>query len=160
MGSQLPCGAADGCFDALIVQASRKEYHWTQLSPAKKTLWRDAAVQGWNAYVDSNPIQVLPMQESMQVRKDPARRQELDRILQPRSALTVKHDGLRTASHPLPIKVSSRIVVPGYKDKSNLEGNLRRDFSIGPRMAQHFLFSLAAFFPHWMLIAADVKAPF
>ena len=134
LGSQLPCGAADG--------------------------WRDATVQGWSAYVDNNALQVLSMQESMQVRKDLARRQELDRILQPRFVLTDKHYGLRTASHPLPIKASSRIVVPGYKDKSNLEGNLRRDFSIGSRMAQHFLFSLAAFFTHWMLIAADVKTPF
>ena len=74
--------------------------------------------------------------------------------------LTDKHYGLRTASHPLPIKASSHIVVPGYKDKSDLEGNLRSDASTGSWMAQHFLFSLAAFFTHWMLIAADVKAPF
>ena len=56
LGSQLPCGADDGGFDALTVQASRKEYHWTQLTPAKKALWRDAAVQGWKAYVDNNAI--------------------------------------------------------------------------------------------------------
>jgi len=74
--------------------------------------------------------------------------------------LTDKHYGLRTASHPLPIKASSHIVVPGYKDKSDLEGNLRSDASTGSWMAQHFLFSLAAFFTHWMLIAADVKSAF
>lgn len=51
-------------------------------------------------------------------------------------------------------------MVPGYLDKSNLEGHLRKDAPTGSRLAQHFLFSLAAFFTHWALLAADVKAAF
>ena len=157
LGSQLPCG---DCHHVLAVQAARKEYHWTQLSPAKKELWREAAIKGWNVYIDNNAIQVLSVAESQKIRKDLAKRNELDRILQPRFVLTDKHDGLRTESHPLPISASSRLVVPGFKDRSNLEGRLRRDAPTGSRMAQHLLFSIAAFFTHWMLIAADIKSAF
>ena len=78
----------------------------------------------------------------------------------PRFVLTDKHDGLRTASHPLPIKPSSRLVVPGLEDRSHLEGKLRRDAPTGSRLAQHFLSVIASFFTHWALISADVKAAF
>ena len=157
LGAQLPCG---DCHHVLAVQAARKEYHWTQMSPAKQQLWREAAIKGWNAYIDNNAIQVLSVAESQRGRKDLAKRQELDKILQPRFALTDKNDGLRTESHPLPIQASSRLVVPSSKDRSNLDGRLRRDAPTGPRIAQHILFSIAAFFTHWYLIAAGIKSAF
>ena len=142
-GLQFPCGSAG--HEALSVQAARKEYAWSQLSPAKKELWREAAVKGWSAYVDNEAVQVLSMEESAKVRKDLLRRGELDRIMQPRFVLTDKHDGLRTSSHPLPIKASSRLVVPGFKDKTNLEGNLHWDAHTGSRFAQHLLFLYGKF---------------
>ena len=157
---EIPFEMKEDAHEAFAVQASRKEYVWSQLNPEKKELWREAAVKGWNAYVENSAVKILSLEESKQVRKDLARRGELDLILQPRFVLTDKHDGLRTPSHPLPIKASSRLVVPGFKDKSNLDGLLRRDAPTGSRLAQHILFSLAAFFTHWSIISADIKAAF
>ena len=94
--------------ETFSVQASRKEYVWSQLSPEKKELWREAAIKGWNAYVENAAVKVLSVEESKKVRTDLARRGQLDLILQPRFVLTDMHDGLRTASHPLPMKASSR----------------------------------------------------
>ena len=130
------------------------------MTPERKKLWSEAAVKGWNAYVDNNAIQILSVEEFARVRKDLAKRGELDRILQPRFVLTDKHDGLRTPSHPLPVSASSRLVVPGFKDKSNLEGTLRRDAPTGSRLSQHLLFSVAAFHTWWRIISSDVKAAF
>jgi hypothetical protein len=158
LGKQLPSGQP--VQESNAVQAARKEYHWSQMSDEHKKLWGDAATTGWKAYVDNEAIKVLSMQESQAVRRDLGRRKELDRIMTPRFVMTDKHDGLRTASHPLPIKPSSRLVVPGYKDRSNLEGNLRRDAPTGSRLAQHFLFVVASFFTHWAIISSDVKAAF
>ena len=157
LGSQLPCG---DCHHVLAAPAARKEYHWTQLFPAKKELWREAAIKGWNVYTDNNAIQGLSVAESQKIRKGLAKRNQLDKILQPRFVLTDKHDGLRTESHPLPILASSRLVMPGFKDRSNLGGRLRREAPTGSRMARHILFSIAAFFTQWMLIAADIKSAF
>ena len=158
LGKQLPSGQP--VQESNAVQAARKEYHWSQMSDEHKKLWGDAATTGWKAYVDNEAIKVLSMQESQAVRRDLGRRKELDRIMTPRFVMTDKHDGLRTASLPLPIKPSSRLVVPGYKDRSNLEGNLRRDAPTGSRLAQHFLFVVASFFTHWAIISSDVKAAF
>ena len=100
------------------------------------------------------------MEESQKVRQRLAHAGELDKILQPRFVLTDKHDGVRTASHPLPIKASARIVVPGFRDRANLEGNLRKDAPTGSRLAQHFLFCVVAFHTEWALMSADVKSAF
>ena len=101
-----------------------------------------------------------PLLHCQKIRKGLAKRNQLDKILQPRFVLTDKHDGLRTESHPLPISASSRLVMPGFKDRSNLGGRLRRDATTGSRMARRILFSIAAFFTQWMLIAADIKSAF
>jgi hypothetical protein len=100
------------------------------------------------------------MEESRRVYNELAKQQELDRILVPRFVCTDKNDGLRSASHPLPVKPSARMVVPGFKDRANLEGQLRRDAPTGSRYAQHLLFIIAAFHETWALISADVKAAF
>lgn len=147
-----------GIVSANWVQSARKEYVWNQLSPEKKMLWSEAAVKGWRAYIDNNALEVLDMAKSTAVRRDLARRGELDRILQPRFVVTDKHDGLRTQSHPLPILASSRLVVPGFKDQANLEGSLRRDAPTGLRLSQHFLFCMAAFHTSWSLGQWDGSA--
>lgn len=110
LGQQLPCGA----HDVNAVQAARKEYQWSKMTPTQRHLWSEAAVTGWNAYVDNKAVRVLSMEESAKVYRDLTLRNELDRVMEPRFVLTDKHDGLRTESHPLPVKASSRLVVPGY----------------------------------------------
>ena len=158
LGLSLPCG--EEMHESYAAQAARKEYAWSKMSATDKKLWGDAAVSGWQVYIDNAAVQVLSLEESARVRKDLAKRNELDRILRPRFVLTDKHDGLRTASHPLPVKPSSRLVVPGYQDRSNLTGQLRRDAPTGSRIAQHFLFSVAAYHTWWSLISSDVKLAF
>ncbi|CAK9110913.1 unnamed protein product [Durusdinium trenchii] len=51
LGLQLPNGAAS--HDALSVQASRKEKIWSKMTPEEQKLWGDAAMSGWNVYVDN-----------------------------------------------------------------------------------------------------------
>lgn len=158
LGKSLPTG--EPIRESHLVQAARKEYPWSQMSSDRRKLWEEAAIQGWNVYLDNKAVQPLSIKESQRVRRDLARRGELDRVLQPRFVLTDKHDGLRTASHPLPVKPSSRLVVPGYQDRSNLSGQLRRDAPTGSRLAQHFLFCVAAFQTAWSIISSDVKSAF
>ena len=111
--------------------SAHKEYVWTQLTPSQKGAWTKAADKGWGAYVDNNAIKMLSLQEPSAVRKDLARRGELDRILTPRYMLTDKNDGLRSPDNPLPVEHAARLVVPGFKDRANLEGELRRDAPTG-----------------------------
>ena len=116
IGAQLPSGQRPR--ETFAVQAARKEYQWSKMDSEQKKLWGDAALTGWNAYIDNQAIQVLSVQERDRVRKDLARRKELDRILVPRFVCTDKNDGLRTKSHPLPVKASSRLVAPGFQDRA------------------------------------------
>ena len=56
-----------------------------------------------------------------------ANKGELDRIPIPRFVLTDKAHGLmglRTASNPLPVEASARLVAPGLRDRANLEGEI------------------------------------
>ena len=131
------------------------------MSESEKQLWSEAAVKGWSAYVDNDAIRVLSVQESLAVRKELARKRELDRILTPRFVMTDKNDSLRTEGASLPPAPSSRLVVPGFKDRANLEGEIRRDAPTGSRLSQHLLVSLVAFHHKtWSLLSADVKAAF
>jgi len=130
------------------------------MNAEQRKLWGEAATKGWLAYIDNRALDVMSLEESRKVRQRLALAGELDKILQPRFVLTDKHDGVRTASHPLPVKASARIVVPGFRDRANLEGNLRKDAPTGSRLAQHFLFCVAAFHTEWALMSADVKSAF
>ena len=159
LGAQLPSGAPPE-HDVLALQTARKEYQWSKMSEHQKKLWGEAAVTGWKAYIDNSAVEVLSLHESSRIRKELSRRGELDRILVPRFVLTDKHDGLRTETNPLPVKASSRLVVPGFKDRTNLEGQLRRDAPTGSRNAQHILFSVAAFHGSWNIVSSDVKSAF
>ena len=100
-----------------------------------------------------------PDEEPGAHRHDLLRRGETDRILRPRFVLTDKHEGLRTPSNDLSVKVNARLVVPGFKDHTNLMGKLRRDAPTGSRIAQHLLFSVAAWHQE-CIMSADVKAAF
>ena len=115
---------------------------------------------GWKAYLDNDAVEFLSLKEGAEVRKRLARDGKLDKIMKPRFVLVDKHEPLRTESHHLPVKASARLVVPGYKDHSNLKGNLRRDAFTGCRVAQHLLFSIAAFHTSWDIVSGDVKAAF
>ena len=48
------------------------------MSAAEKTMWKEAAVKGWSAYVDNSEIKVLSLQASLAARKELARRGELN----------------------------------------------------------------------------------
>lgn len=121
----------DFAHDALNVQASRKDYHWNQLSAEDRTGFAEAAIQGWPVYFDNGALEVHDMKKLGEVRRQLAKEKALDKILQPRCVLTDTHDGLRTEDRWLPRKYSARLVVPGFRDRCNLEGKLRRDASTG-----------------------------
>lgn len=89
------------------------------MNAEQRKLWGEAATKGWLAYIDNRALDVMSLEESRKVRQRLALAGELDKILQPRFVLTDKHDGVRTASHPLPVKASARIVVPGFRDSQS-----------------------------------------
>jgi hypothetical protein len=146
--------------DVCLVQTSRKEINWSQLNEPQRELYRKAAAEQWQTWLDNGAVQILTPEASARVVREVTHRNEMDRILQFRFVLTDKNDGLRTEDNPLPIKASARIVVPGFKDYANLEGELRRDAPTGCRISQHLLFSVAAANPSWRLASGDVRAAF
>ena len=160
LGAPLPAGQPDDVHE-VCAAGGRKEKIWSKMSPSERTLWKEAAVKGWSAYVDNDAVKVLSLQESLAVRKELARKGELDRIMTPRFVLTDKNDGLRTEGANLPPAPSARLVVPGFKDRANLEGEIRRDAPTGSRLSQHLLLCLVAYHSAtWNLLAADVKSAF
>ena len=58
------------------------------------------------------------------------------------------------------MEASARLVLPGFKDRALLEGNLRRDAPTGSRIAQHVLFTFAASNKDWSVCSADARAVF
>ena len=144
----------------VLQTGAHKEIVWKYLSEADKEKFREAARDQRSKWVENNAIQVLSLQQSRQVRQELERKGELEKILKPRFVLTDKNSSLRTPETPMPLKANARIVVPGFRDLANLQGQLRRDSPTGSRLAQHLLFSIAACRPHWHLRAADVRAAF
>ncbi|CAJ1401481.1 unnamed protein product [Effrenium voratum] len=157
LGLQLPPGNAH---HVDVVQAARKEYKWSEMNADLKNQFREAAVKGWKAYVDNAAVEILSMEESRKVQEKLMRANEQDKILRPRFVMTDKNDGVRTSARPLPVLPSSRLVAPGFRDRANLEGALRKDAPTGSRIAQHLLFNITASRPEWALMSADVKAAF
>ena len=74
-----------------------------------------------------------------------------DAIMRLRWVLTDKAAALRTKERDLAVEASARLVLPGYKDRANIQGELRRDAPTGSRHAQHLLFTFAAAHPECML---------
>ena len=123
-----------------------------------------AAEKGWQVYVDNDAddaIEILTLSESMAVRKRLAKQGELDKILVPRFVCTDKADGLRTDGHYVAVEPAARLIVPGFQDRVNLQGELRRDSPTGSRLSQHILLSLVAWHgSKWSLMSCDVKSAF
>ena len=122
----------------------RKELQWDSMSAKQKEDYKKAAAKGWAAYVENDAIKVLSVQESLGVRKELARKGELDRILTPRFVLTDRNQPLRTEGALLPEAPSARLVVPGFRDRANLAGEIRGDAPTGSRLSQHLLLCLVA----------------
>ena len=152
-GGMWPCGEQE----ALAVQTARNEYKWKDMPADVKPLFREAAKKGWEVWLDNKAVEILSPQESMAVRERLRREGKLSAILTPRFVFTDKHDGLRTASCPLPVKAAGRIVVPGYKDESAYE--VRKDAPTGSRISIHLLLTFTASLK-WSLLSADVKSAF
>ena len=158
LGETLPTGAVH---EALNAQAGgRKEHTWRQMSAEDKKGFSEAAIKGWMVYLDNNAVEVLDMKTSGEVRRQLAKEKALDKIMQPRFVLTDKNDPLRTVDNPLPRLYSARLVVPGFRDRSNLENKVRRDAPTGCRISQHLLFCLGASRPSWYLLSGDIKSAF
>ena len=58
-----------------------------------KKLWAEAAVKGWQVYVDNEAVQILSMQRSSDVKRELAQQGELNKILRPRFVLTDRFPG-------------------------------------------------------------------
>ncbi|CAE7278587.1 unnamed protein product, partial [Symbiodinium necroappetens] len=158
-GAMLPTGLPQD-FEVSAATA-RKEYNWGRMSEHEKRLWSKAAEKGWQAYLENDAVRILDAKESSAVRKQLAAKGELDRILVPRFVLTDKADGLRSENNPLEVEASARLVAPGFKDRANLNGEVRRDAPTGARLTQHLLLSLIASKGHsWKMMSADVKSAF
>ena len=122
--------------------------------------FREAAVDQWSKWTGNEAVEILGPEESQAVYQELQRRGELDRVLKPRFVLTDKNASHRTEDNPLPLKANARIVVPGFKDLANLQGELRKDAPTASRIAQHVVCSLAAFHWAWKMMSADVCAAF
>ena len=149
--------------DTLEVQtgdSGHREMRWGAMNEETRAEFRKAAGEQWEKWLENGAIEVLSLAKSRSVLQELERKGELDRVLRPRFVLTDKNAPMRTASCPLPLKASARIVVPGYRDLANLRGELRRDAPTGSRLAQHLMFAIAAAHPDWFLRSADVRAAF
>ena len=156
----LPCGDESSYEAALAQRTARRELTWSHMDEAKRELYRAAAQKQWQLWLDNQAVRVLSPAETAQKRRELCGRGEEDRVLQLRFVLTDKNDGHRSADRPLPVEASARLVVPGFKDRANLEGELRRDAPTGNRNSQHALFLYAGSHPEWQLCSADVRAAF
>ena len=166
VGGLWPKGSADfECFvigehEVNVLLAARKEYKWGSMTPGQKELFRQAAMTGWEVWIENDAVEVLSPAEADEVKKRLRKDGEASKILQPRFVYTDKNDGLRTEDRPMEIKASARLVVPGYQDVSAY--SIRKDAPTASRLMQHVLFALTAskFKQGWRLLSADVKSAF
>ncbi|CAK9063210.1 unnamed protein product, partial [Durusdinium trenchii] len=152
--------------EVLAVQANRKEFRWKTMSETEKEAFKEAARQAWAVWEENDAVEILTPEESSRVRRRLAGAHEGSKILTPRYVFTDKHEGLRTAENPLPLRARARVIVPGYKDVFSY--SLRKDAPTGSRVAQHLLFTFTASYARaskeskklWRLMSADVKSAF
>ncbi|CAK9101246.1 Retrovirus-related Pol polyprotein from transposon RE1 (Retro element 1) (AtRE1) [Includes: Protease RE1 [Durusdinium trenchii] len=148
------------------VQANRKEFQWRTMSSEEKKAFAEAAEQAWSVWEENAAIEVLTPEESERVRRRLLANKEGSKILTPRYVFTDRHEGLRTALNPLPLKARARVIVPGYKDIFSY--SLRKDAPTGSRVSQHLLFTFTASHStpttpreqKWRIMSADVKSAF
>ena len=161
-GGMWPTGSGDHevTHEALTTAASGKELRWGDMDEETRDKFREAAADQWSKWIENGAVQILNLSESEAIRRDLERKGEGDRILEPRFVLTDKNSGLRTDDRPLPLKANARLIVPGFKDLENLQGELRKDAPTASRISQHVIASVSAQHPDWALLSADVRAAF
>ena len=148
------------------VQANRKEFRWKSMTGEEKKAFAEAAAQAWSVWEENAAIEVLAPEESERVRRRLLANKEGSKILTPRYVFTDRHEGLRTALNPLPLKARAGVIAPGYKDIFSY--NLRKDAPTGSRVSQHLLFTFTASNStsttpqelKWKIMSADGKSAF
>ena len=134
LGMSWPTGAPSD-HEVQAAQATRKEFHWKQMSAEEKEAFTKAAKEAWSVWEENDAIEILSEEESAMVRKRVAANREDGRVLTPRYVFTDSHESLRTKENPLPLKARARVIVPGYKDVFSFA--LRKDAPTGSRISQH-----------------------
>ena len=158
LGLPWPTGRSE--FEVEAVQASQKEYFWRNMSEEQRSEYRQAAVKGWDVWVQNEAVVVLEEKEAARIRAELQRRDEMHKILTPRFVYTDKHDGLRTKEKELPILASARLVVPGFRDVTAY--TIRKDAPTASRISQHLVLMLTScnYGEGWRLWSADIKSAF
>lgn len=137
-------------------KGGRKELVWNRMSGQERGAFSDALQKHWNNWTINEAVEVKQIEESLKIEKRLGDAGHSKDILQMRTVLTDKNDGLRTPTNPLPQEPSARIIVDGYKDTALLEGKLRTDAPTGSRNAQFLLCLYAGCHPNWAFSCADV----
>ena len=153
-----PPGGAE--HEALTTAAQSKELRWSEMSEETRDKFRVAAKEQWDKWLENEAVKVLSLEESEGIYQELQRKGELERILQPRFVLTDKNAALRTPTNDLPLKANARLVVQGFRDLANLQGELRKDAPTASRIGQHILCCVSAFYVKWRLWSCDVRAAF
>jgi len=143
-----------------LAQRANKEKVWSKMSRTEQQAFTDALQVHWGRWLENEAVEVMPLEESIKLRKLMEAEGTADEILNMRTVLTDKNEGNRTPSNPLPLEASSRITVPGYKDKALLKGELRTDAPTASRNAQMLVLLFTSSHLEWYFSCADVRAAF
>jgi len=144
----------------LAQKAGRKEMNWKNMTAHDQSQFQAALDKHWKIWLENEAVEVLTLDESTAVLQRLLKSGQAEHVLQLRTILTDKNDGLRTATNPLPLEASARLIAPGFKDAALLEGQLRTDAPTGSRNAQTLLCLYAGANPSWHLSVADVRSAF
>ena len=157
---QWPAGSNSDTREALTTAAQGRELRWSEMNEETRQEFRLAADDQWKKWLENEAVMVLGLDESRAVEQELERKGELERIMNPRFILVDKNAKLRSPECPLPLKANARIIVPGFRDLANLNGELRTDSPTASRIAQHVVCCVCAGHPEWCLLSAGVRAAF
>ena len=96
----------------------------------EKKAFAEAAAQAWSVWEENAAIEVLAPEESERVRRRLLANKEGSKILTPRYVFTDRHEGLRTALNPLPLKARAGVIAPGLQGHLLLQPQERRPYRI------------------------------
>ncbi|CAE7294222.1 RE1 [Symbiodinium natans] len=136
-----------------------KELNWSKMSEEERQLYQAAALEQWEKWVENCALEPLTMEQSNTIRAE-IKAGAKHNLLTPRFVLTDKNAPLRTPGSDLPVKANARLVVPGFRDRALLEGQLRTDAPTASRLALHLLLTISASKPNWPMMSGDVRAAF